>query len=125
MARVLIVEDDPAGRALLRQLVEEDHDVFECADGKSALATAKSQVPDLILLDLGLPDMDGWQVARQLRTLPEFLSTPIIAVTGHVTQDQWESAQRAGCTDRVPKPIDEEELLAKIGEYLKTDPSKT
>jgi CheY-like chemotaxis protein len=119
MARILIIEDDAASRALLAELLEEeDHIVFECAEARSALAFAQSQKPDLILLDLGLPGMDGWELARQLKASPEFLNTPIVAVTGHVTDSQWETAQRAGCVDRVPKPVDEARLREAIHRHL-------
>lgn len=104
--RVLIIEDDPASRDLAKRIVEGlGHSVLTADAGREGLRLAHSERPDLIVLDLHLPDLPGWVVARQLREAALFHATPIIAVSAGTTEDR-DRAMDAGCSAFVPKPFD-------------------
>ena len=114
--RVLIVDDHvDATRALRRLLQVMGHQVTVAHDGKSGIELAEQVRPDVILLDIGLPRMDGYSVARHLRTLPAFVSTRIIALTGYGASEARENARKAGFDQHLVKPVDADELEAAIG----------
>ncbi|HEV2654435.1 MAG TPA: response regulator, partial [Ktedonobacteraceae bacterium] len=105
--RILIVDDSEDMRILLEQILEEEAYVLEFAEnGQQALESTKRFRPDLILLDMSLPGLSGWEVVPQLRILPEFAHTPIIAVTAHVSKADQERALALGCTAHLGKPFD-------------------
>lgn len=118
MKRILIVEDVEMNRDLLAQILEEKYEVLEAVNGREGLEKAKVEKPDLILTDMLMPEMSGTELAEALRRLPDFSETPIIAVTAQAMAGDAEVAIKAGCTDYVTKPIDEDELMEKIAKYL-------
>ena len=116
---VLIVEDIEDNLMLIKSLVEmADFRVVEARDGREAIAQAQAHHPDLILLDMSLPEIDGWTVARTLRQLPEFGSTLIVALTAHAMQGDREKTLEAGCDEFMTKPIDVPTFLPAITKIL-------
>lgn len=115
---ILIVEDVAYNRDLLVQILEDFYTLATANTGTEALAMARAVRPDLILLDLALPEMDGWTVARHLKGTPEFRHVPIIAVTASAMPEDEKTAREAGCDGFLAKPIDEDELLATIKFHL-------
>jgi CheY-like chemotaxis protein len=119
MAKILVVEDSPDIRTLIGMLLETaGHRVEAAADGRAAVDLARQTRPDLILMDLSLPVLSGWEAARQIKAQPATASIPILAVTAHAMQGDRERALAAGCDGFIPKPIDEETFLAQIEEHL-------
>jgi CheY-like chemotaxis protein len=119
MTRILIVEDNAMNRdALSRRLVSRGYDVAVAADGTNALAAAGAGQPDLILMDLGMAEMDGWECARRLKADPVTRHIPIIALTAHAMSDDREKALQAGCDEFDTKPIDFVGLLQKMTALL-------
>lgn len=118
MKKVLVVEDVDLSRELVVQLLEDTYQVIEAANGQEGLKLAEREQPDLILMDLSLPVMDGWEATRRLKAHSELRSIPIIALTAHAMVGDEEKALAAGCDDYLPKPLDEKELYAKVAKYL-------
>ncbi len=118
MKKILIVEDVEMNRDLLVQLLEDDYELAEATDGKQGLEMAVQVKPDLILLDMMLPEMDGYEVTKAVREHEEIKDTPIIAVTAHAMAGDEEKALEAGCNDYLPNPIDEEELWTKVAKHI-------
>jgi CheY-like chemotaxis protein len=122
---ILIVEDNEMNRDVLsRQLVRRGYPVEAAADGLQGLALARTLRPELILLDLGLPGIDGWECARRLRADPVTRDIPIIALTAHAMADDLQQALDAGCDDFDTKPIDLTLLLTKITRLLARRPER-
>ena len=119
MKKILIVEDTEMNRDLLVQLLEDDYEVIEAMDGKQGLEIATQEKPDLILLDISLPEMDGWEVTRRIQEDETLKQIPIIAVTAHAMAGDEERAIENGCRDYLPKPIDEELLWSKIEKHIR------
>lgn len=118
--KILYVEDNPVNRALVcRILTEAGYAVFEAEDGLSGIQVAEQEQPDLILMDIMLPGMDGNQVTTRLKSLPQLAETPIVALTAKVMQGDRERALVAGCDGYIPKPIDADRLADQIAEFLK------
>ena len=118
MKKILVVEDVDSSRDLVVQLLEDDYEVLEAVNGEEAVALAEKERPDLILMDLSLPVMDGWEATRQIKAKDDLKSVPIIALTAHAMKGDEEKAKAAGCNDYMTKPIDENELFAKLSKYL-------
>jgi two-component system cell cycle response regulator DivK len=117
--RILVVDDSEDMRDLLQRLLERaGYRVVLAADGQASLTQAKLHHPDLVLMDLSLPDMDGWEAVRHLRKMPEFGSIPIIAVTAHVSPQEAERAVAAGCTAHIGKPFESRVLLQEVARLL-------
>jgi len=116
--KILVVDDTDFNRELLIQLLVDDYDVLEAVDGQDSLDKAEQEKPDLILMDLGMPVMDGWEATRRIKANDALKHIPIIAVTSHAMVGDEVQARQAGCDDYVPKPIDESELLKKIKRFL-------
>ncbi|MBI2950860.1 response regulator [bacterium] len=114
MKKILIVEDVEWNRDLLAQVLEEAYAIIEAVDGREGLEVAEAERPDLILMDLSLPEMDGWELAARIRQTESIRDVPIIAVTAHAMAGDEERALKAGCNGYLSKPIDEEELLKKV-----------
>ena len=115
MPRILLVEDNEMNRDMLsRRLQRKGYEVLEAIDGQAALEMAQTTAPDLILLDLSLPAMDGWEVARRLKADAQARRIPIIALTAHAIVGDREKALAAGCDEYDTKPIDLPRLLSKI-----------
>ncbi len=120
MAKILIVEDNELNRDMLsRRLVKRGYEIALAVDGGEGLAKADSEKPDLILLDMSLPVMDGWQVARALKASDKLKLIPVIALTSHAMAGDREQALEAGCDDYDTKPIELPRLLEKIEVNLK------
>jgi two-component system cell cycle response regulator DivK len=118
-ARILLVEDNTLNRdALMRFLVRRGHEMLIAVDGAEAVQMARERRPDLMLLDLSLPIMDGWEVTRRLRSDALTRSLPIIALSAHALRGDRESALEAGADDFESKPVDVPRLLAKIDALL-------
>ena len=118
MKKILVVEDVDVNRDLVVQLLEDEYEVIEAVNGEEAVALAGKEHPDLILMDLSLPVMDGWEATRQIKAQDALKSVPIIALTAHAMKGDEEKAKEAGCDDYLPKPIDEDDLFAKMAKFL-------
>jgi len=119
MAKILLVEDNEMNRDMLsRRLAKRGFDVVVALDGSSGAAAAAAEQPDLILMDISLPDMDGCEVTRLVRAQPSTASIPIIALTAHAMETDRIRALEAGCQDFDTKPVDLARLLAKIDVLL-------
>jgi CheY-like chemotaxis protein len=119
MARILLVEDNEMNRDMLsRRLQRKGHDVLIAVDGEAGVQMAASERPDLILMDMSLPLVDGWEATRRIKGQPETASIPVIALTAHVMAGDRNKAIEAGCDDYDSKPIDFERLLGKIRALL-------
>ncbi|MBN9388083.1 MAG: response regulator [Chloroflexi bacterium] len=117
--RVLVVEDSEDIRTLLEELLEaEGYNLVFATNGEEGLEKAKREHPDIILMDLSLPGMDGWETVYRLRQLAEFKTTPVIALTAHATRKDEERALAAGCTGYISKPFDMENLLNYIASFV-------
>ena len=115
MSRLLIVEDNESNRDMLsRRLRRRGYEVILAVDGEEGLRVAKSEAPDLILMDMGLPGLDGWDATRMLKADSATCSIPVIAFTAHAMSGDREKALAAGCDDYDTKPIDLPHLLLKI-----------
>ena len=120
MARLLLVEDNELNSDMLtRRLTRSGHSVRLATDGAKALDAVLQERPDLVLMDIGLPVMDGWETTRQLRALPRMDTLPVIALTAHAMSGDRERALAAGCDDYATKPVDFPQLLAKVERLLK------
>lgn len=119
MPKVLLVEDNEMNRDMLsRRLKRQGYEVLIAADGQQGVEIARSEAPELILMDLGLPVLDGWDATRQLKAAPETQAIPIIALTAHAMAGDRERALEAGCDDYDIKPIDLKRLLGKMKAIL-------
>src|SRR5436853_5279121 len=113
--RILVVEDQEDNMQILRDmLLAADFEITEAVNGEEALAAVAKQRPDLILMDIQLPIMDGYEATRRIKADPGLSAIPIIAVTSYALSGDEEKARAAGCDDFVPKPFSPRELLAKI-----------
>ena len=124
MPRILIIEDNEQNRdALSRRLQRRGYDIITAVDGQEGVAMAEAERPDLILMDLNLPDVDGWEATRRLKEAPETRAIPIMAMTAHAIAGDQERALQAGCDDYHAKPVDFQRLLTQIEALLtKTTP---
>ncbi len=119
MAKILLVEDNEMNRDMLsRRLAKRGHEVVIAVDGKEGVTMASAEAPEIILLDMSLPVMDGWEAARILKTDDTTRSIPIIALTAHAMAGDRERCLEAGCEDYDTKPIEFKRLLGKIDELL-------
>jgi two-component system, cell cycle response regulator DivK len=119
MPKILIIEDTENNQVLLtRRLKPRGHEIITAADAESGLPLVESEKPDLILMDVGLPGMDGWNATRALKQNPATKHIPIIALTAHAMQGDRERAVEAGCDDYETKPIDFNRLFEKIDALL-------
>ena len=122
MAKILLVEDSEMNRDMLaRRLARRGYEVVIAVDGGQGVALAQTEAPDLILMDMNLPVLDGSEATRQLRAAPATRSIPIIALTAHAMSGDRENALEAGCDDYDTKPIELERLLGKIEVLLKKE----
>jgi two-component system, cell cycle response regulator DivK len=117
--RILVVEDQEDNMQILRDLLTSaDYEMVEAENGEEALAEVAKQRPDLILMDIQLPIMDGYEATRRIKADPALRSIPVIAVTSYALSGDEAKARAAGCDDFVPKPYSPRQLLAKIRQYL-------
>jgi len=115
---ILVVDDVAYNREVLVQNLEDEYEMLEAADGVAAVVIARTELPDLILMDLSLPGIDGWEAVRLVRRDPATAWIPIVAVTAHAMAGDKARALATGCDDYLSKPVDEELLQAKVREWL-------
>jgi two-component system cell cycle response regulator DivK len=119
MTKLLLVEDNEMNRDMLsRRLARRGYEVAVALDGEQGVAMAKSEAPALILMDMSLPGMDGWEATRQIKAMSETRAIPVIALTAHAMAGDREKAIAAGCDEFDTKPVDLTRLLEKIEALL-------
>ncbi|MCE5237199.1 response regulator [bacterium] len=119
MPRILLVEDNEENRDMLsRRLVREGYDLITAVDGAQGVTMGTAEQPDLILMDMSLPVLDGWEATRRLRAAPETAHIPVIALTAHAMAGDREKALAAGCDDYDIKPVELPRLLRKMKDLL-------
>ena len=124
MAKILLVEDNEMNRDMLsRRLERKGYQVVMALDGEQAVALARSEAPALILMDMSLPVLDGWEATRRLKAAPETKTIPVIALTAHAMSGDREKSLEAGCDDYDTKPIEFPRLVEKIELLLNRNPS--
>ena len=120
MAKILLVEDNEMNRDMLtRRLEKRGYTVIPAVDGAAGVSLAKTATPDLILMDMSLPVIDGWEASRQIKADPALAGIPIIALTAHAMESDRDKALKAGCNDFDTKPVELARLLSKIEALLK------
>lgn len=123
MTKILLVEDNEISRTILsRRLEKRGYLVIQAADGSQGIALASRERPDLILMDMGLPGIDGWQATREIRKLPETTRIPVIALTAHTLPGDRDRAIAAGCDEYEGKPVELPQLMHKIESLLARTP---
>lgn len=118
MSTILVVEDAQDNFDLIAEVLEDKYDLVHAVTGPEGLAQAKAVKPDLILLDMSLPAMDGWEVARRLKADTSLAGIPVVALTAHVMKGDRERCIDAGCDDYMAKPINVRELAALADRYV-------
>jgi len=123
MTRILLIEDNEMNRdMLLRRLIRRGYEIRIAVDGTQGLAMALGDPPDIILMDMSLPDIDGWETTRRMRAEAALREVPIIALTAHAMEGDREKALAAGCSDYDTKPVDLERLIARMNQLLDQSP---
>jgi CheY-like chemotaxis protein len=119
MPKILIVEDNEDNRdSLTRRLQRRGFEIVTASDGKAGLAMAQSEKPDLVLMDMNMPELDGWEATRQLKAAPATRNLPVVALTAHAMSGDRARALEAGCADYHTKPVEFPKLLAQIEALL-------
>ncbi len=118
MKTILIVEDVALNRDLLVQLLQDNYRLLLAQDGQSAIEKIMKEKPDLVLMDLSLPRMDGWEATRRLKADAALASIPVIVLSAHAMRGDEERARASGCDDFLTKPIDEDLLFEKLARHL-------
>jgi CheY-like chemotaxis protein len=121
MKKILIVEDVQFNLDLLVQLLEDEYELITAEDGAQGVAMAEQERPDLILMDISLPVMDGYEATRRIKANPDLKQIPIIALTAHAMSGDAEKARAIGCDDYMAKPLDDELLFKKLDQFLVDD----
>jgi two-component system cell cycle response regulator DivK len=118
-ATILYVEDNPDNRTLVRRiLLSEDYGLLEAQNAAQALEVLKNKRPDLILMDINMPDMDGYTLTTRIKSMPGFERVPIIALTANVMRGDKEKTLEAGCDGYIQKPLDIDQLLREVARFL-------
>ena len=126
MSKLLLVEDNEMNRDMLsRRLMRRSYEVVISVDGEEGLTLARTESPDLILMDMSLPILDGWEATRRLKADPATANIPIIALTAHAMSSDRDKALEAGCDDYDSKPVEMPRLLEKIEELLRRGNSRS
>jgi CheY-like chemotaxis protein len=123
MKKILIVEDVEYNRDLLTQLLEEEFEVIAATDGAAGIAMARRERPDLILMDLSMPVLDGWEATRRLKADESLRAIPVIALTSRAMQGDEIKARASGCDDYLTKPLDEVLLFRMLHRFLGGGPA--
>jgi two-component system cell cycle response regulator DivK len=119
-ATVLYVEDNYENRVLIRRILQaEGYQVLEAETASEALSTVKNQIPDLILVDINLPEVDGYSLTAQLKTLPNLNGIPVVALTANVMRGDRERSLKAGCDGYIQKPVDVDAFPNQIAHFLR------
>jgi two-component system cell cycle response regulator DivK len=117
--KILVVDDNLDNRTIIAQMLKlSGYHVVTASDGLQAIDLTEREAPDLVLMDLAMPGLDGWSATSRIKARPQIAHVPVIAVTGHVTRADIERALQAGCADYLPKPIDFETMLLKVRTML-------
>jgi two-component system, cell cycle response regulator DivK len=117
--RILVIEDNRDNMTLIADVLDSlEYEVIQATDGESGVELARREIPDLILMDLSLPKMDGWAATRLIKSDENLSHIPIIALTAHAMVGDRERALQAGCNDYIAKPINLQILASKLSEYL-------
>ena len=117
--RILVIEDTEDNRQIIRDLLSSvGYELIEAVDGAAGVALAQKEHPDLILMDIQLPEIDGYEATRRIRAIPELKKVPIIAVTSYALSGDEAKTREAGCDGYVAKPFSPRQLLAKVRELL-------
>ena len=117
--RILVIEDTEDNRQIIRDLLSSvGYELIEAMDGVSGVALAQKERPDLILMDIQLPEIDGYEATRRIRAIPELARVPIVAVTSYALSGDEAKTREAGCDGYVAKPFSPRQLLAKVREFL-------
>lgn len=120
LGTILYVEDDPNNRTLIRRILgAEGFTVHEAANARMALETLKTLKPDLILMDINMPDVDGYTLTAQIRALPNMSAVPIVALTANVMRGDRERSLEAGCDGYIQKPIDIDAIATQVQRFMK------
>jgi two-component system cell cycle response regulator DivK len=118
--KILYIEDSPSNRLLVRRILSfEDYEVLEAEDGIVGIEIARKEHPNLILMDMNLPVVDGYEMTRRIRATLELADIPIVAMTANVMEGDREKALKAGCVGYIAKPIDVDELPGQVAQFLK------
>ena len=126
MSKILVVEDSPMiQEILIERLRFRDFEVVAADDGQSGIETAQREQPDLILMDISLPIMDGWEATARIRQIDSIKHIPIIALTAHALVEDRNKSLEIGCDDFETKPINFAQLVAKINKFLKENPGES
>lgn len=118
LPRILYIEDSPQNRDIVRRYLADEYEVIEAEDGEHGIERVLRDVPDLVLMDLSLPRLDGWECTRRIKANPSVKHIPVIAVTAHAAREDQTRAHQAGCVDYITKPMDREVLLGSIKKHL-------
>ena len=118
MKRILVVEDVEFNRDLIVQLLEDEYEILTAANGAEGIEVALRERPDLILMDLSLPVMDGWEATRRIKAHEALRGIPIIALSAHAMKGDEDRARQIGCDDYLSKPLDEDVLFEKLAKFL-------
>jgi CheY-like chemotaxis protein len=122
MAKILIVEDNEMNRDMLsRRLIRRGYQIVIAVDGAEGIAMAETESPDLVLMDMSLPVIDGWEATRRLKAEPSTRAIPVIGLTAHAMSGDREKVIAAGCDDYDTKPVELPRLLQKIEALLRSD----
>jgi two-component system, cell cycle response regulator DivK len=121
MKRILIVEDVEFNLDLLIQLLEDDYELVVAKDGARAVEVAATEMPDLILMDMSLPVLDGWEATRTLKANATLNNIPVIGLSAHAMSGDRQKALEAGCDDYLTKPLDDDLLMEKLDFFLKDE----
>jgi CheY-like chemotaxis protein len=116
--RILYVEDSPQNRDIVRRYLQDQFEILEAEDGEHGLHRAARELPDLILMDLSLPRIDGWECTRRILADPAMARIPVIALTAHSNREDQDRARKAGCVDFLTKPVERDVLLAAIQRHI-------
>jgi len=123
MPKILLVEDNEMNRDMLsRRLARRGYEVSLAVDGAEGVARCEQELPDLVIMDLGLPVLDGWEATKRIKAAPATRHIPVIALTAHAMMGEEEKATQAGCDDFETKPVELPRLLAKMAALLKLPP---
>ena len=118
MKKILVVEDVEFNRDLIVQLLEGEYEILTAVDGEEGIQRAERDRPDLILMDLSLPVIDGWEATRRIKASAVLKHIPIIALSAHAMVGDEEKARQSGCDDYISKPLDEDLLFEKLRKFL-------
>ncbi len=121
MKTILLVEDVPLNRDLMVQLLEDQFEVLQACDGAEGIAMALKNKPDMILMDLSLPGLDGWKAIRHLKNNPRTKKIPIVALTAHAMLGDKEKVMALGCEDYLSKPVNERLLFNVVQRLMLAD----